>query len=612
MTPSGWQLDLGAVPSPDGTSFRVWAPRAETVCVVDAAAPERSFPLHREGEYFNGILPDFRTGDRYRYLLDGTLLRPDPASRCQPEGVHGPSQVVDPTAFAWSDADWRGIDLADLITYELHVGTFTPAGTFTAVIEEIDSLVDLGITAIELMPVGQFPGSRNWGYDGVYPYAPQHSYGGHTGLKQLVDACHRKGMAVILDVVYNHLGPEGNYLHAFAPYFTDRYRTPWGDAVNFDGPYSDGVRHYIIANALHWLTEYHVDALRLDAVHGIFDFSPRHILREMADAVHELSRALGRPLHVIAESDLNDVRTITPADRGGHALDAQWADDFHHALRAFLTGERQGYYGDFGDFSQLVTAFREGFVYSGQYSPFRKRRHGSSTAAAPPRQLVVFAQNHDQVGNRPRGDRLGAVLTPDRLRLAAAAVLLSPYLPLIFMGEEYGEPAPFPYFVSHGDPALVEAVRRGRREEFAAFAWQGGVPDPQAEATFRSARLDRTLRDREPHCRLLAFYRELLRLRRELPPLRRPSRAGTGITAFGREQVLVMVRSADAETLVCLFNFSGREQSLPLPGPAGRYRKLVDSAAEPWGGSGSPAAGHTAAAALVLLAPFSAVVYRKE
>ncbi|MGB9079836.1 MAG: malto-oligosyltrehalose trehalohydrolase, partial [Desulfuromonadaceae bacterium] len=447
-------FDIGATHVAGGVFFRVWAPSVTSVEVELAGTAPLKSPLQRDGEYFQGLLPA-APGDRYWYWLDGSLRRPDPASRSQPEGVHGPSQVIDP-AFAWSDSRWQGIALEEYIFYELHVGSFTPHGTFDGVISRLDYLVDLGITSVELMPVAQFPGERNWGYDGTFPFAPQNSYGGPDGLKRLVDACHARGLAVTLDVVYNHLGPEGNYLHGFGPYFTDRYRTPWGDAVNFDGPGSDPVRGYFISNALHWITEYHIDALRLDAIHGIFDFSALHILRELAESVHRQGAALGRRVYVIAESDLNDVRVINPPESGGHGLDAQWNDDFHHALRALLTGDRTGYYADFGLFSDVVKSFEEGFVLSGGYSSFRRRRHGSSSAGIAPDRLVVFSQNHDQVGNRMRGERPGEHLSTQQLKLAAATVLLSPYLPLLFMGEEYAESAPFPYFVSHGDADLVE------------------------------------------------------------------------------------------------------------------------------------------------------------
>lgn len=610
-----WRLDLGATPTEGGeTTFRVWAPKATGLSVRLLTGDEgRVVRLHEDGDgYFAATVSGVSEGTGYFYQFNDGTERPDPVSRFQPKGVHGPSQVVNPAGFPWTDDCWQGIPLEALVIYELHVGTFTNEGTFDAIIPRLDYLVELGVTAVELMPVGQFPGERNWGYDGVYPFAPQNSYGGPNGLKRLVDACHAKGLAVILDVLYNHLGPEGNYLNCFGHYFSNRYRTPWGDAVNFDGPYCDEVRRYFVSNALFWVTEYHIDALRIDAIHGIFDFSARHILRELAEAVHGLSPILGRALHVIAESSLNDVRTITLPGLGGHGLDAQWNDDFHHALRTALTGERDGYYIDFGEFSQLVKAFSEGFIYSGQFSRYRKRRHGSSSAMVPPAKFVVFSQNHDQVGNRMRGDRLCRTVSLERVKLAAGAVLLSPYIPLLFMGEEYGETAPFPYFVSHSDPELVEAVQRGRQEEFAAFAWQGEIPDPQAEETFLAAKIDPELRHEGIHRSLFSLYRELIRLRKELKPLRKLGREEMEIVGIEPEKILVMRRWSSGDEILCFFNFDGRQQSVPVSVRHGSCRKVLDSADGQWGGSGGPAAEELPAGTgdtLVMLAPWSFVLY---
>jgi maltooligosyltrehalose trehalohydrolase len=568
----------------------------------------RKIHLPRDGEYFQGVVAA-AAGDDYWYWLDGTLRRPDPASRCQPQGVHGPSRIIDPT-FAENEGEWSGIALAACIFYELHIGTFTPAGTFDAAIDRLAYLRELGVTALQIMPVAQFPGERNWGYDGVYPFAPQQSYGGAAGLKRFVAACHRLGLAVFLDVVYNHLGPEGNYLHAFGPYFTDRYRTPWGDAINFDGPDSDGVRHYFIANACYWLREYHLDGLRLDAVHGIYDFSARHILAELAEAVQALAAQLGRSAYVIAESDLNDPRLVTDNRHGGYGLDAQWCDDFHHALRALLTGDRDGYFSDFGDFSHLVKSFRKGFVLAGGYSSYRRRRHGSSSAEIPPGRLLVFSQNHDQVGNRMRGERLSEHLSLPQLKLAAATVLLSPYLPLLFMGEEYAETAPFPYFISHGDQELVAAVRQGRAEEFAGFARLGRPPDPQSEATFLAAKLDPEARHRGDQRRLFSFYVELIRLRKECPPLARLSREEMQIVADEEEKVLAVMRRADSCRILCLFNYSDQNCVLRPPLAAGILQVLLDSA-----GDLAPGSRITVDTArpetFPTLAPFGVIVYRQ-
>ena len=424
--------------------FFAWAPRAKRVDIRLLSPVAETLPMTRlEGGYWHLSADGIPPGTDYAYRLDDSLERPDPASFFQPQGVHGPSRIVDHASFAWSHRNWRGLPLEELVIYELHVGTFTPEGTFDAIIPRLGALRDLGITALELMPVAQFPGSCNWGYDGASPFAVQNSYGGPEGLKTLVDACHGHGLAVILDVVYNHLGPEGNYLRDFGPYFTDRYRTPWGEAVNFDGPGSDEVRRYFIANALYWLDVYQIDCLRLDAVHAIFDFSAKPFLQELAEQVRAFAGETGRHCLLIAESDLNDVRVIRPPEQGGYGLHAQWNDDFHHALHALLTSETQGYYRDFGRLEDLAAAYREGFVYDWRYSPYRRRRHGSSSADRPGCQLVVCSQNHDQTGNRPAGERLIELAGFEAAKLAAAAVLFAPAVPWLFMGEEYGETAPF-------------------------------------------------------------------------------------------------------------------------------------------------------------------------
>jgi maltooligosyltrehalose trehalohydrolase len=489
--------------------------------------------------------------------------------------------------FSWKDQRWSGHTLESYILYELHVGTFTPEGTFDAIIPRLDDLKDLGVTALEIMPVAQFPGDRNWGYDGVSLFAVQNSYGGPEGLKRLVNACHQKELGVVLDVVYNHLGPEGNYLGDFGHYFTERYRTSWGLAINFDGPHSDEVRRFFIENALYWITEFHMDALRLDAVHAILDHSPRTFLEERAGEVHERAKRLDRQSYPIPESASNDARLIRSRELGGYGLDAQWNDDFHHSLHVVLTGERSGYYEDYGRFDQLVKAFREGFVYSGELSPFRRRRHGVSSRDIPAERFVVFAQNHDQVGNRMLGERLSQLVSFEELKLAAGVVLLSPFIPLLFMGEEYGETAPFQYFISHLDPELVEAVRRGRREEFSAFQWKGEPPDPQDEATFNRAKLNHDLRRQGQHRVLLEFYKELVRLRKEVPALSRMSKDTQEVLGYEKEKTLLIRRwSADNEVfMVC--NFSEARESLALPVPAGHWDKRLDSAEKRWEGPGS-------------------------
>jgi maltooligosyltrehalose trehalohydrolase len=565
----------------------VWAPRADTVDVHITDPRDRVIAMAPQGKgYFHAVVEDTAPDALYLYRLNGLAERPDPASRLQPQGVHGPSQVVD-TQFRWDDGGWRGLPLQEHVLYELHVGTFSPQGTFDAVIPRLEELRRMGITAIELMPVAQFPGTRNWGYDGVYPYAVQNSYGGPAGLQRLVNACHQNGLAVVLDVVYNHLGPEGNYLGAFGPYFTDQYVTPWGEAINFDGKHSDEVRRYFIENAVRWVSEFHIDALRLDAIHAIVDPSPRPFLEELGCAVHAAAEPLGRKVHVIPESDRNDARLVRARAQGGYGLDAVWNDDFHHTLHVLLTGERSGYYQDFHGTGELARAYRNGFVYSGQYSAYRMRRHGNSSGGVAAKRFVVFSQNHDQVGNRRLGERLSQLVDFEGLKQAAGAVILSPFLPLLFMGEEYAEPAPFQYFVSHTDAALVEAVRQGRRQEFAGFFWQGEIPDPQDEATFLCSRIHWELRLEGRHRVLRDFYAELLRLRRDIPALARLERRALEATDLAGGKALLLRRGNKESEVFALFHFGAVPESLVVPAPPGKWQKLLDSAETRWQGDGS-------------------------
>jgi maltooligosyltrehalose trehalohydrolase len=559
-------------------SFTVWAPQADSVDLVITSSDERIVSLGKKDKgYYQATVDDMPPGSHYFYRLDGNGPRPDPASCFQPHGVHGPSEVMD-ARFDWNEGRWNGIPLDDYVIYELHVGTFTPGGDFTSIIDHLEELKNLGVTAIELMPVAQFPGSRNWGYDGVHPFAVQNSYGGPRALKELVAACHRFGLAVILDVVYNHLGPEGNYLREFAPYFTDRYKTPWGSAINFDGPESDEVRRYFIENALYWIEEFHVDALRLDAVHAICDFSARTFIEDLEDAVHRVVER-ERPVFLIAECNRNDVRLIRHREYGGYGLDAQWNDDFHHSLHTLLTGEREGYYQDFGEIGMLEKAFREGFVYSGQYSPFRRRRHGSSSRDIPGTRMVVCSQNHDQIGNRMLGERLVTLVSFEAYKLAAGAVILSPFLPLLFMGEEYGESAPFTYFISHSDTDLIEAVRQGRREEFADFSWKGDPPDPQSEATFRQCLLDHDLKRKGRNHVLYQYYRELLRLRNVLKKHGLLSRENMRLSRYA-DNLIGMRYLNEGNEAVVLLNFDGQAIRVTLPDPVDRLDRILDSSEE--------------------------------
>jgi len=578
---------VGATELPGGRCrFDVWAPNARRVA-LELADPDTTAELEPSGDgYFGAVVDNVEPGRRYRYRLDDGEPLADPASALQPDGVHGPSAVVG-SDFPWTDGTWRGVPLHRLVLYELHVGTFTPEGTFDAVVPRLVELAELGVTAVEIMPVSQFSGGRNWGYDGVFPYAVQNSYGGPDGLKRLVDAAHAAGLAVVLDVVYNHLGPEGNVLPSYGPVFTDRYRTPWGAAINLDDRGSDGVRALLLGSALRWLEEFHVDGLRLDAVDQLADISAVHFLAELADRTRALEEEAGRPLHLIAESDLNDPRMVVERAAGGLGMDAQWSGDLHHALHVLLTGERDGYYADFGGTAPLAKAYREPFVYDGAYSVHRARRHGAPARGLDGSRFVVFAQTHDQVGNRMLGDRLAHTAGLEQAKLAAGAVLLAPYLPLLFMGEEYADPAPFLYFTSHEDAELADAVRRGRAEEFTAFRWAGEPPDPQAEETFRRSRLQWERRDAMPHAGVLALHRELLRLRRELAPLHAPDPRCVE-TARTDTPPVVWVRrwGGGAQVLVAL-HFGDEEATLELPFSDRQWRPLVDSADTRFAGPGA-------------------------
>lgn len=604
---------LGAQYVGDGRcEFVLWSPYAGDRGVLLQCDGRGAIPMIAAGSgYHHLLLAGIRPGTRYRYLLPGDKHRPDPASRFQPDGVHGPSEVVDPS-FQWTDDDWTNPPLAHYLFYELHTGTFTTEGTLESAISRLPYLKELGVTAIELMPVAQFPGTRNWGYDGVFPFAVHDSYGGPWALKQLVDAAHRVGLAVVLDVVYNHLGPEGNYLCDFGPYFTDRYKTPWGDALNFDGPDSDEVRRFFVENALYWITDFHVDALRLDAIHAIVDNSARPFVQELEIAVQERAKLLGRRVHVIAECDLNDVRVIRPRERGGLACDALWSDNFHHALHTLLTGERDGYYQDFGTIKQFGTAYSEGFVYSGQYSPFRRCHYGNSARGAPAECFVVCSQNHDQVGNRADGGRLSALLDFESLKLAAGAVLFSPYLPLLFMGEEYGETAPFLYFTSHSDPVLIDAVRQGRREEFAEFAWKGEVPDPQSEDTFLRSRLTSEDSLKPSQLLLREFYRTLIQLRKEIPALADLSMDRCQATPVDKQTLLVRRWSGEDEVLL-LFHFSAYSADMTISLPPGQWIKVLHSADPCWKESDDATAVLTVVSGeyQFALSPRSITLYRK-
>ncbi len=592
-----WELEFGARPLPDGrTRFRVWAPRASSLALKIFGERERTVPMRPfEDDVFETIIDDAGAGTDYKYIIDDDVERPDPVSRWQAQGVHGPSRVVNPSEFEWTDDDWKGRALRDLIIYELHVGTFTPEGTFEGVIQKLPFLKSLGVTAIELMPVAEFPGSRNWGYDGTHLYAPQSTYGGPAGLKKLVDAAHREGLAVLLDVVYNHLGPEGNYLGDYAPIFSRNYRTPWGDGLNFDGADSEGVRRYFVENALYWLTEYHVDGLRLDAVHRIMDKSPRHILSEIAEEFSREAERQGRLAWTIAESDLNDVRVIKPREECGYGIDAQWSDDFHHALHGVLTGTRRGYFADFGRIDDLAKAYTEGFVYDGRRSAFRRRRHGTSSVERPGSQHVVFIQNHDQIANSYWGDRLSALVSPAEQKVAAALLFFAPNLPLLFMGQEWGESAPFLYFTSHTDEPLARNVREGRKREYASFleaeataksSMTEGFADPQDEETFKRSKLVWSRLETEPHAGILRFYRDLIALRRSHAALSNCDKKLTEVRHDDARQWITIARGSDegeAALLVC--NLVQEALDVPVELRSDAWRLLLWSEDEKYGGA---------------------------
>ncbi|MHA6247762.1 malto-oligosyltrehalose trehalohydrolase [Pontibacter sp. CAU 1760] len=566
--------------------FTVWAPEKESMLlhIVHPTDSVMEMTCDEEG-YFTAELEGIAPGTRYYYMPDGKDDFPDPASFFQPEGVHGPSEVVDHASYDWQDHGWKNLPMQELVLYELHVGTFTPEGTFEAIIPKLADLAETGINAIELMPIAQFPGERNWGYDGVFPYAVQNTYGGPTGLKKLVDACHAQGIAIYLDVVYNHIGPEGNYFGKFGSYFTECYTTPWGDAINFDGPYSDGVREYFSNNPLYWLEHFHLDGLRLDAIHTIYDNNAVHFWELVYDKLQNATEEAGKPFHMIAESDLNDPKVIRNPETGGYGFQAQWLDDFHHALYVVLDREGKKFYEDFGKMEQLCKAYTDGFVHSGEYVKFRKKSFGRSSAHVPGFQFVNFIQNHDQVGNRVQGERLSLLINFERLKLAAASVLLAPYIPMLFMGEEYGERTPFKYFVSHSDKELIEAVQEGRKSEFADFHFEGKVPDPQAPETFEESKLQWHRRQEGQHKQLLEWHKELIRLRKNSAALQNFDKASVRAEHIGQDG-LVLHRQSDngSQHYLCCFNFSEKAIKVGVPAldTAAQWELILNSKERRW------------------------------
>lgn len=597
--------EAGAFAEGDETSFIVWAPERESLHIQIG---QQLHPMEKdERGYWKQRVKGVRPGTRYMFHLDQKKSLPDPASLSQPEGVHKASEVVD-RSFPWKDLSWKGIPLSDMIIYELHVGTFTDAGTFEGVIEKLPYLKTLGINTIELMPVAQFPGSRNWGYDGVFPFAVQNSYGGVQGLKKLVDEAHKAGIAIILDVVYNHLGPEGNYFSEYGPYFTDKYKTFWGDAINYDNAWCDGVRNYYWQNALMWLNDFHIDGLRLDAVHAIWDFSAKHFLEELRTRVTALEAHTGRTKVLIAELDLNHPRFIKPVSKGGYGLDGQWIDEFHHALHAVVTGETSGYYEDFGTVEDIAKSMRDSYVYTGQYSVHRKKSFGVLPSDHPYSQFVVFAQNHDQIGNRFLGDRLSTQLSFEALKLTAAAYLLSPHVPMLFMGEEYGEKRPFQYFISHTDQALVDAVRKGRKAEFSYFKWEGEVPDPQSEETFTQCKLDWTAQSDTQASILLAYYKFLIAFRQQRKAMLAQERSSLIVLPSSDKNVLAFERRSAQDVLLFLLNFGKEEVSVSNPSDH-NLKKIFDSSAVAWKGPGEICPDEIATGATIKLNRESVLIF---
>ncbi|RAJ92478.1 maltooligosyl trehalose hydrolase [Larkinella arboricola] len=607
---------IGANYTGDGRCiFTVWAPEKKSMTLLLLDPSEREILMDRgKWGYFSVELTDIKPGTRYYFKPDGGKPYPDPASHFQPEGIHGPSAVVDQGAHTWQDQSWRGLSFQDLILYELHVGTFTPEGTFEAIIPRLDDLAATGINALELMPIAQFPGVRNWGYDGVYLYSVQDSYGGPAGLKKLVDACHARGMAVFLDVVYNHLGPEGNYFDQFGPYFTEKYCTPWGNAINFDEEWADGVRDYISNNPLHWFEHYHIDGLRFDAIHEVFDMGAVSIWELIHTTVKVLERRLGRSLHLVAESDLNSPKVIKTPEAGGLGFDAQWLDDFHHALYVLLDKAGRDRYADFGRMEQLAKALTDGFVMSGEYTTFRKRKFGASSAGIPGDRFVAFNLNHDQVGNRVSGERLCHLIDFERQKLAAAVLLLSPYVPMLFMGEEYADESPFFYFVDHSDADLIHAVKEGRKQEFAAFSSDTEPQDPFEIETFTKSRIQWEKRTEGKHRIILEWHRKLIELRRTEAVLKNVAKNDIRVTVLGQAGLVVHRQSVGGyDYLIGLYNFSDEEVSYELPGWVLGWTKLLDSKEPQWMENGDDSSTLLPAQAkpgqVVTLPPCSVTVY---
>jgi maltooligosyltrehalose trehalohydrolase len=565
--------------------FTVWAPEKQKMVLHITHPSEQKIEMQKDDEGYFSIEVETPAGTKYLYIIDDAEKGlPDPASQFQSEGVHGASEVIDHNSYKWNDGNWQGIALEEMILYELHIGTFTEQGTFESAIQKLDLLTEVGINAIEIMPVAQFPGNRNWGYDGVYPYAVQNSYGGPEGLKKLVDACHQEGIAIFLDVVYNHQGPEGNYIEQFAPYFTDHYKTPWGKAINYDSDWSDGVREFYSDNAVYWLQNFHIDGLRFDAIHAIYDYGAVHFWELTHEKIKQLENKTKRQYHTIAESDLNAPRVIQPIDQSGYGFTAQWLDDFHHAIYVMLDKEGKERYTGFGELQQLAKGFCEGFVHSGEYVDFRKRKFGRTSAGIPGNKFVAFINNHDQAGNRIDGARLCSLIDTDLSKIATAMLLLSPYIPMLFMGEEYGDESPFYYFISHSDKDLIKAVQEGRKEEFRQYVKAGQeFPDPQSEDVFNQSKLKWQNRSEGKHNILLQWHKLLIDLRKTHPALKNFSKECIHAEVLQQDGLILHRKDESGKKeLLALFNISSNDLSYFLPGNNGSWRKLIDSTHAQW------------------------------
>ncbi|CCG91631.1 malto-oligosyltrehalose trehalohydrolase [Candidatus Methylacidiphilum fumarolicum] len=583
-------IPVGSICSDDAVSFVVWGPFLSD-CAIHIYEPEDlTIPMEKDSRgYWRGLLKTHEKKNRirYKYRINKLKEYPDPASRYQPYGVHDRSEVIDFSAIKKCEITEKRPALDDYVIYELHVGTFTPQGTFEAIIPRLPVLKELGINALELMPISQFPGKRNWGYDGVYPFAVQNSYGGPWGLRKLVDSCHQIGMAVVLDVVYNHLGPEGNYLSQFAPYFTQKYKTPWGEAINYDDAFSDEVRNFFIYNALFWFSEYDIDALRLDAIHAIYDESAYLFLEELADKTIEFCHTFNKTHFLIAESDRNDPKFIYPKTLGGCHLHGQWCDDFHHALHAFITKETKGYYSDFGSLSHVAKAFKQGYVIDGCYSSYRKRKHGRKPQHVKRSQLIVFSQNHDQIGNRYLGERLSCLIDFSELKMICVLTLLSGFIPLLFMGEEYGEKNPFLYFVDHGDPNLLEAVRKGRLKEFADFHGDKEGYDATKQEAFNKSIINWELRTEGTHAILWKLYQHTIALRKKYKSLICTENISPIVNFNEEEKLFFFLFNNKQESLLGITNFDSVERRYLIEEEVYPLGKILDLADEKWSGPGS-------------------------